>query len=86
MINQFIDKRFDGRTPRKRTSMTIRPDYLQRAKELGINASAAAEDGVGRAIRKAEAAQWVAENKEAIELANDWVEANGLPLADKRLF
>ncbi len=83
MINQFIDER---RVPRKRTSMTIRPDYLQRAKELGINTSAAAEQGVGDAIHKAETAKWIEENREAIKTANDWVAANELPLAGKRLF
>lgn len=86
MISQFMGERSAGHPPRKRTSMTIRPDYLQRAKELGINASAAAEQGVVEAIRKAEAARWIEENREAIESTNDWVAANGLPLAGKRLF
>lgn len=73
-------------TPRKRTTMTIRPDYLAAAKRLGITVSEAAERGLRDAIREAEAARWLAENGEAVEAANDWVEANGLPLADRRLF
>jgi antitoxin CcdA len=72
--------------PRKRTTMTIRPDYLADAKRLGITVSEAAERGLRDAIREAEAARWLAENGEAVAAANDWVEANGLPLADRRLF
>lgn len=72
--------------PRKRTTMTIRPDYLAAAKRLGITVSEAAERGLRDAIREAEAAQWLAENGAAVEAANDWVEANGLPLKDQRLF
>ena len=72
--------------PRKRTTMTIRPDYLADAKRLGITVSEAAERGLRDAIREAEAARWLEENGEAVAAANDWVEANGLPLADRRLF
>lgn len=72
--------------PRKRTTMTIRPDYLADAKRLGITVSEAAERGLRDAIREAEAARWLAENGEAVAAANDWVETNGLPLADRRLF
>jgi antitoxin CcdA len=66
--------------------MTIRPDYLADAKRLGITVSEAAERGLRDAIREAEAAQWLNENRAAIEAANEWVEANGLPLAKHRLF
>ena len=43
--------------PRKRTTMTIRPDYLADAKRLGITVSEAAERGLRDAIREAEAAR-----------------------------
>jgi antitoxin CcdA len=72
--------------PRKRTTMTIRPDYLADAKRLGITVSEAAERGLRDAIREAEAARWLAENGAAVDAANDWVGANGLPLKDYRLF
>lgn len=72
--------------PRKRTTMTIRPDYLAAAKRLGITVSEAAERGLRDAIRDAEAAQWLDENREAVDASNAWVEANGLPLASRRLF
>lgn len=86
-MNRPTHPRRDSATgPRKRTTMTIRPDYLAAAKRLGITVSEAAERGLRDAIREAEAAQWLAENGAAVEAANDWVEANGLPLKDQRLF
>lgn len=72
--------------PRKRTTITIRPDYLADAKRLGITVSEAADRGLRDAIREAEAALWRAENGEAVAATNDWVEAKGLPLANRRLF
>lgn len=71
---------------RKRTTMTIRPDYLAAAKRLGIVVSEAAERGLADAIREAEASRWLEENGEAITAANDWVDTHGLLLADRRLF
>lgn len=72
--------------PRKRTTMTIRPDYLADAKRLGITVSEAAERGLRDAIREAEAVQWLDENREALDASNEWVETHGLPLASRRLF
>lgn len=86
-MNSHTPRRRSAPTaPRKRTTITIRPDYLADAKRLGINVSEAAERGLRDAIREAEAALWREENGEAVAAANDWIEANGLPLADRRLF
>jgi len=35
---------------------------------------------------KGRAARWLEENRAALDASNAWVEANGLPLEDKRLF
>lgn len=86
MSNASPSRRAAPTGPRKRTTLTIRPDYLAAAKRLGITVSEAAERGLRDAIREAEAARWREENGAAISEANDWVEANGLPLADRRLF
>ncbi len=86
MKSHTLSRRATQSAPRKRTTMTIRPDYLAAAKRLGITVSEAAERGLADAIREAEAARWLAENGEAVAAANDWVEAYGLPLADHRLF
>lgn len=86
MNSHTPSRRTTPSAPRKRTTMTIRPDYLADAKRLGIVVSEAAERGLRDAIREAEAAQWREENAQALAEANDWMEANGLPLADRRLF
>lgn len=75
-----------SRSPRQRTNLTVRPEYIAEARELGINLSEAAERGLVAAIADARAARWLEDNREALESSNAWVEANGLPLAGKRLF
>lgn len=78
--------RLASNLPRQRTNLTLNPATLEAARRLGINLSEAAERGLEAAIREAEARSWLAENREALESSNAWVEANGLPLASKRLF
>ncbi len=53
---------------------------------MGVSLSRAAEDGISRAVAEARASQWRAENTAAIQSSNDFVEANGLPLAKHRQF
>lgn len=65
---------------RKSTSLSLDRALVDRARELGINLSRAAETGIREAMRTAEAAQWKAENREAIATYNRMVEAEGLPL------
>jgi antitoxin CcdA len=74
------------RSSRRRTNLTIAPEYVAEARELGINLSEACERGLIAEIAEARAAKWLAENREALESSNAWIEANGLPLASKRLF
>lgn len=71
---------------RQRTNVTIDPEYVTEARALGINLSEAFERGLVAAIAEARAARWLKENHEALDSSNTWVEANGLPLASKRLF
>ena len=67
--------------PRRRAAnLSIDENVLAAAKEFGVNASKAAEEGLRVAIRKAREEQWLNENAGAIEAHNRWVEENGLPL------
>lgn len=75
-----------SQSPRQRANLTLRPEYVAEARELGINLSEACERGLVTAIAEARAAQWLEDNREALDSSNAWVEANGLPLAGKRLF
>ncbi|MEM5585598.1 type II toxin-antitoxin system CcdA family antitoxin [Roseibium sp. AS2] len=71
---------------RKPTNLTINAALVRSAKELGINISQAAEDGIRSAVSKTMADQWKQENQAALESSNDFVDRHGLPLARNRLF
>lgn len=75
------------RTASKRaTNVSLPEDLLAEAKALQINISQAAEAGVAQAITRARSELWLAENQEAIESSNAYVEKHGLPLAKYRMF
>jgi antitoxin CcdA len=72
--------------PRKATNVTIPMDVYERAKNLGINFSRTCEQALREAIKAEEGRRWAQENAEFIKNTNDWVEQNGLPLAEYRAF
>jgi antitoxin CcdA len=59
------------------TNLSLRSDLVQRARALGLNLSEVVQSALEKAIREAEQARWLAENKEAIEQYNAFVEKNG---------
>lgn len=74
------------RSARKPTNLSLDSKLVGEARELEVNLSAAAEEGVRKAVAEARAERWKRENAEAIREANDWVEKNGLPLERYRQF
>ena len=73
-------------TPRKATNVTLALDVYERAKALGINFSRTCEQALREAIKAEEGRRWADENAEFIRNTNDWVEKNGHPLAEHRMF
>lgn len=71
---------------RKATNLSIDAKVLADAKALDINVSRAAETGIVEAVRAEKNKRWLAENREALESSNAWVEKHGLPLAKYRQF
>jgi len=71
---------------RKSTNVTLTVALVDEAKALGVNLSRAAEAGVADAVARKRAEVWLAENREALESSNAFVEAHGLPLARYRNF
>lgn len=57
-----------------------------RIKALGANLSQAPQVGVANAAARKRAEVWLAENREALESSNRFVETHGLPLAQYRNF
>lgn len=76
--------RSDG--PRRPTNLSIDEALLAEAKALSVNLSRAAERGIAEAVAQARGERWLAENREALESSNAYVEAHGLPLARYRRF
>jgi antitoxin CcdA len=71
---------------KRATNVSLAEDILVQAKALHINISQAAEAGIVQAIARTRAERWLAENHEAIESSNAFVEKHGLPLANYRMF
>jgi len=71
---------------RRATNVSISPHLLAEARQLGINISRAAEQGLARAIAERRAVAWLEENRAALDSSNAFVEAHGLPLARYRGF
>ncbi len=70
---------------RKRaTNLSLSADLVDAARSLDINLSEACERALAAEVRKAREAQWLAENREAIESSNNYVREHGLPLARYR--
>ncbi len=72
--------------PRKPTNLSLDSALLTEARALNVNLSRAAEEGVRAAVTAAKAAQWRAENAEALQSSNSYVERHGLPLDRFRQF
>lgn len=71
---------------KRATNVSLAEDLLSEAKALRINISQAAEAGVAQAIARRRSELWLAENQEAIESSNAFVDQHGLPLAKYRMF
>jgi antitoxin CcdA len=66
---------------RRPTNVSLSEELLAQARSLGLNVSRACETGLAAEVKKAREEKWIAENWEAIQSSNRWVEEHGLPLA-----
>lgn len=73
-------------SPKKATNISLAEPLLTEARALCINLSQAAEAGIIKAIAEKRAALWLQENHEALQSSNDYIDRNGLPLAEHRMF
>jgi antitoxin CcdA len=71
---------------RKTSDLLLDSDLVSQARELKIDVSSAAEEGIKRAIKSERERLWLIENAEAIAASNAYVEKHGLPLAKYRQF
>ena len=75
-----------SRPVRKPAKLWLNGELLFLVRELKIDLSLAAEDGIKRAVKVERERLWRIENAEAIQLENEYVEKHGLPLAKYRQF
>jgi len=73
-------------TPRRATNVSLPAELIDEAKRLDINISKACEQGLEQQVSKSRAEQWLAENREALDSWNAWVEEHGMPYAEYRQF
>lgn len=73
-------------TGKRAINVSLDKDIIADAKEMGVNISAACQTGLAAEIKRVREEKWLSENMEAIEATNAWVEKNGLPLAEYRVF
>ena len=71
---------------RKSTNLSLDARLIAEAKDLDINISRVAEQGIAQAVAEEKARLWKIENREALESWNKYVEEHGLPLAKYRQF
>lgn len=71
---------------KRAANLSIDAALLEQARSLDINLSATFEASLREAVRKRKAAEWLEENRTALQSSNEWVEKNGLPLAQYRQF
>lgn len=71
---------------RRPTNLTLDARLVAQAKDLDINISRVAEDGIAKAVAAETARLWKIENRVALESWNKYVEDYGLPLEKHRQF
>jgi len=68
---------YDTTAPKKPTNLTVNSDLLRIAKKLKINVSATLEQALADKVREQQRQTWLAENKQAINDYNQFIENNG---------
>ena len=68
------------------TNLSLRTDLVERAKALGLNLSDVVESTLEAVIAAAERSRWLAENEEAIDYYNSFVEKHGVFGEEHRKF
>lgn len=66
-----------AQAPKKAANLSINAELLGKAKELGINLSATLEQALAEQIAARQRAQWMADNRPAIDAYNQHVEQHG---------
>jgi antitoxin CcdA len=77
---------YNPQAPKKAANLSVNSDLLTQAKQFNINLSATLEKALSEEVRKSKEKTWLEENKEALALANQFVEKHGLFSDKYRMF
>jgi antitoxin CcdA len=69
---------YDQSAPKKPTNLSVNSDLLAKAKSLKLNLSATLEKALADEVRRAQRAQWLKKNQDAIAASNRLAEKKGL--------
>lgn len=73
-------------SPKKAANVSINAELLGKAKDLGINLSATLEQALAEQIADRQRAQWIADNRPAIDAYNQHVAQHGTFSDGLRMF
>jgi len=69
---------YDTQAAKRPANLSVNGDLLNKAREMNINLSATLEQALESTLRERQKAQWLADNKAAIEVYNEHVEQQGV--------
>ena len=75
---------YESTAAKKPVNLSVNSDLLRQAKELKVNVSQVLEAALASQVKRLREAQWLEDNKEAIDAYNRHVEENGLPFDSLR--
>ena len=75
---------YESTAAKKPVNLSVNSDLLRQAKELKVNVSQVLEVALASQVKRLREAQWLEDNKEAIDAYNRHVEENGLPFDSLR--
>ena len=71
---------------RKPVNLSLDTGIVAAAREAGLNLSQISEAALRQAAKLEAERSWKEEHRAAMEASNNWLEKNGLPYAELRLF
>ncbi len=73
-----MNARLPASASKRPANVSVRAELLDKAKHLGINLSRTLEDRLAELVREAEARQWLAQNRRALDAYNKRIEREGI--------
>ena len=73
-----MNARLPASASKRPANVSVRAELLDKAKRLGINLSRTLEDRLAELVREAEAREWLAQNRRALDAYNKRIEREGV--------